>query len=150
MIVKSLHQTGKEEETKDGMDISMCMIDKKKKALQYAGAYNSIYILRNGELIEASADRMPVGFHDKMDVPFTTQNIPLQKGDVIYMFSDGYVSQFGGEAGKKFMAKRFKELITSISQLTMEEQKQKLDDAIESWRGPLDQVDDLLVLGFKF
>jgi len=149
LVVKSLHQSGKSEETKDGMDISLCMIDKDSGNIQFAGAFNSLFLIRNKELQEANADRMPVGFHDKLDVPFTNTQLDIQKGDNIYIFSDGYIDQFGGENGKKFMAKKFKQLLVSIQDQSMERQRETLDNTITDWRGELDQVDDIMVIGLK-
>ena len=149
LIVKSLHQSGKQEETKDGMDITLCMIDKENWNLQFAGAFNPLYLIRNGEIIEGPADRMPVGFHDKLEVPFTNTELPIQAGDTLYVFSDGYVDQFGGENGKKFMAKRFKQLLLDIQDKPMDTQRDILDTNIIDWRGELDQVDDILVIGMR-
>jgi serine phosphatase RsbU (regulator of sigma subunit)/tetratricopeptide (TPR) repeat protein len=149
LIIKSLHQSGKLEEAKDGMDISLCMIDKEKDILQYAGAFNPLYLIRKGELQEANADHMPVGFHDKLDVPFSNTEIKLQKDDTLYIFSDGYVDQFGGESGKKFMAKKFKQLLLGMQNLSMDQQKEHLDKTIIDWRGELDQVDDIMVIGLR-
>jgi serine phosphatase RsbU (regulator of sigma subunit) len=149
LIVKSLHQSGSQGETKDGMDIALCMIDKDKNEVQYAGAFNSMYLIRGEELIEGPADRMPVGFHDKLGVPFTNTVLQLQKGDSLYIFSDGYIDQFGGENGKKFMAKKFKQLLLGLQDKAMEEQREILDRTTIEWRGELDQVDDVLVIGMR-
>ncbi len=149
LIIKSLHQSGKIEEAKDGMDLALCIVDKDTEMVQFAGAFNPLYLVRNGELLETSADRMPVGFHDKLDVPFKNNEIKLLKGDTFYIFSDGYVDQFGGENGKKFMAKKFKQLLVSMQQLSMEKQKDILDKNITDWRGELDQVDDIMILGLR-
>lgn len=149
-VIKSLHQSGKQEETKDGMDISLCVIDRDNNRIDFAGAFNPMYLVRNGEIIETGADRMPVGFHDKIDVPFTNHEITFMKGDTIYIFSDGYVDQFGGDNGKKFMAKRFKTLLLGMNEQPMEKQRDILDQTILEWRGDLDQIDDVMVLGVKF
>jgi serine phosphatase RsbU (regulator of sigma subunit) len=149
LIVKSLHQSGKSEETKDGMDISMIMIDKDTSTVQFAGAFNSLYLIRGTELQEANADRMPVGYHDKLDIPFTNSELQLQKGDSLYIFSDGYIDQFGGENGKKFMAKKFKQLLLNMQDKPMDTQRELLDKNIIDWRGELDQIDDILVMGVK-
>ncbi len=149
LVIKSLHQSGGSEETKDGMDMALCMIDKNLKRVQFAGAFNPLYLVRGSELIEGPADRMPVGFHDRLTNNFNNTEIPLQAGDTLYIFSDGYVDQFGGENGKKFMAKRFKQLLIDIHEKSMEEQKQILDTTITEWRGELDQVDDILVIGLR-
>jgi serine phosphatase RsbU (regulator of sigma subunit) len=149
LVIKSLHQSGSVEETKDGMDMALCVFDSDLKRVQFAGAFNPLYLVRGNELIEGPADRMPVGFHDKQTTSFTNTEIPLQPGDTLYIFSDGYVDQFGGENGKKFMAKRFKQLLIDIHDKAMEEQKQILDTTITEWRGELDQVDDILVIGMR-
>lgn len=149
LVIKSLHQSGSVEETKDGMDMALCVFDSDLKRVQFAGAFNPLYLVRGNELIEGPADRMPVGFHDKQTTNFTNTEIPLQPGDTLYIFSDGYVDQFGGENGKKFMAKRFKQLLIDIHDKAMEEQKQILDVTITEWRGELDQVDDILVIGMR-
>jgi serine phosphatase RsbU (regulator of sigma subunit)/uncharacterized protein HemY len=149
LIIKSLHQSGSPEQTKDGMDMALCMIDKDLKHVQFSGAFNSLYIVRGNELIEGQADRMPVGFHDKLTNNFSFQEFELQSDDNLYIFTDGYVDQFGGENGKKFMAKRFKQLLVDIHEKTMDEQKQLLDKTITDWRGELDQVDDILVIGLR-
>ncbi|MEJ5264711.1 MAG: tetratricopeptide repeat protein [Bacteroidales bacterium] len=149
LVIKSLHQSGSVEETKDGMDMALCVFDSDLKRVQFAGAFNPLYLVRGNELIEGPADRMPVGFHDKQTTNFTNTEIPLQPGDTLYIFSDGYVDQFGGENGKKFMAKRFKQLLIDIHDKSMEEQKQILDVTITEWRGELDQVDDILVIGMR-
>ena len=149
LIVKSLHQSGKSEETKDGMDISMIMIDKDTSTVQYSGAFNSLYLIRENELIETNADRMPVGFHDKLNISFTTNELHIEKGDSLYIFTDGYIDQFGGENGKKFMAKKFKQLLLNMKDNSMETQRELLDKNIIEWRGELDQIDDILVMGVR-
>ena len=148
-IVVSLHQTGQEGGSKDGMDISFCIFEKDNSKLQFAGAFNSGYIIRNGEIIEANADRMPIGFHDRVGEPFTNHEIELQKGDTIYILSDGYIDQFGGENRKKFMARRFKNLLVDIQTQTMAQQKDFLHKTLIDWRGELDQVDDIMVIGMR-
>jgi serine phosphatase RsbU (regulator of sigma subunit)/Tfp pilus assembly protein PilF len=135
-----------EEEVKDGMDIALCCLDGNK--LQYAGAHNPLWIVRNGELIETKANKQPIGQFDNPE-PFTTHTFDLEKGDVIYLFSDGYVDQFGGEKGKKFKARAFRELLVSIQSKSMEEQKSIVDKTFETWRGSLEQIDDVCVIGVK-
>lgn len=135
-------------ETKDGMDIALCVIDHKKQILQYSGAYNPLYMIRNNELTEMKADRMPIGIFEKSK-PFNNTEISLQKGDQFYIFSDGYVDQFGGENLEKFKSKRLKEFLLSIHQKPMSEQKELLDKRIKDWMGNNEQIDDILILGFK-
>ena len=149
-IIESLQQTGRVDEAKDGMDIAICILDLDTKKLQYSGAFNPLFLIRGGELEEYRADRMPIGIHDYVDVGFTTYDIEVEKDDVIYIFSDGYASQFGGKAGKKFMSSRMKKLLTEISGEPLPMQKDILNEKIEAWMGTeYDQVDDILVIGFK-
>jgi serine phosphatase RsbU (regulator of sigma subunit) len=149
-IIKSLQQTGKVDEAKDGMDIAICILDLDTKKVQYSGAFNPMFLVREGELEEYRADRMPIGIHDYVDVGFTSYDIDVQKDDIIYIFSDGYASQFGGKMGKKFMSSRMKKLLLEISGEPMDEQKKILNEKIEAWMGTqYDQVDDILVIGFK-
>lgn len=136
------------ETVKDGMDMGICCIDKKTNVLQYAGANNPLYLVRNGELIEIKADKQPIGKFDYRTA-FTNHEIELEKGDAIYVFSDGYADQFGGPKGKKFMYKPFKRLITSIAELSVSEQKEKLSAAFEEWKGDLEQIDDVCVFGVR-
>lgn len=135
-----------EEEVKDGMDIALCSLE--GKTLQYAGAHNPLWIIRNGEVIETKANKQPIG---KFDNPtdYTTHTFQLEEGDTIYIFSDGYVDQFGGEKGKKFKARPLKELLVSIQDKSMEEQKSIIDNAFEKWKGDLEQVDDVCVIGVR-
>ena len=135
-----------EEDVKDGMDIALCAISGNE--LEYAGANNPLWRIRNGEILETKADKQPIGKFD-LAKPFTTHNFSLEKGDTIYVFSDGYVDQFGGEKGKKFKTKAFRSLLLGIQDKPMEEQKKLIDDAFENWRGELEQIDDVCVIGVK-
>jgi serine phosphatase RsbU (regulator of sigma subunit)/tetratricopeptide (TPR) repeat protein len=135
-----------EEEVKDGMDIAICSLEGNK--LQYAGAHNPLWIIRNGTIIETKANKLPIGQFDNPE-PYTTHSFDLEKGDAIYIFSDGYVDQFGGEKGKKFKSIAFRELLLSIQDKAMEEQKTIIDESFESWRGDLEQIDDVCVIGVK-
>lgn len=105
-----------------------------------------MYLVRKGQLTEYKGDKMPVGAHLK-EVKFSLHEIDLERGDNIYIFSDGYVDQFGGDEGKKFMAKPFKDLLTSVYGKSMPEQQQVLEDTLDKWQAALDQVDDILVIG---
>ena len=135
-----------EEEVKDGMDIALCSI--KENKLKYAGAHNPLWIVRDGQIIETKANKQPIGKFDNPQ-PYNTHTIDLQKGDAIYLFSDGYADQFGGEKGKKFKAKAFKELLISIQEKSMEEQKSIIDETFENWKGNLEQLDDVCVIGLR-
>ncbi len=149
-VSETLHHGHEESNAKDGMDLSLCTIDFKTLELEYAGAYNPLYLIRNGELIQTKADKFPIGlFLGEEKKKFTNHTIQLQKGDSVYIFSDGYADQFGGPNGKKFMANHFRNLLLDIHKKPVEQQKIILDKTIEEWRGPLDQVDDILVIGLK-
>jgi serine phosphatase RsbU (regulator of sigma subunit) len=146
-IISTLYQMGKDGETRDGMDMSIIVFLRNTRTLMFAGAYNPLYLIRKGELIEHKADKMPVGVHPKEKVPFTLHNIKLEAGDNLYIFSDGYVSQFGGPDGRKFMAKPFKELLVKIYGKSIQDQKTILEDTMDKWQNAYDQVDDILVIG---
>jgi len=148
-IIKALRQTGKKYETHDGIDIALCILDSGKKTLQYSGANNPLYFIRNDELAEIKADRMPVGIHVRMNQKFTNHVIQLEKGDSIYLFSDGYPDQFGGPEGVKFRYKKFKQLLLSIHDKPMKKQKAILDKTMQEWQGNFEQIDDMLILGFR-
>ena len=149
-VIESLKQTGKVDEAKDGMDIAVCILDLETNHLQFSGAFNPMFLVHDGVLEEYRADRMPIGIFDLVNVGFTTYDVDVQKGDIVYIFSDGYASQFGGKNGKKFMSSRFKKLLEEVSPEPMPRQKELLDDRIDSWMGTeYNQVDDILVIGFK-
>lgn len=148
-ITTTLSQTGKDGEARDGMDISVCVFIKNTHSLMFAGAYNPLYIVRKGELIEFKGNKMPVGIHPKDNEQFTLHHIILESGDNLYIFSDGYVSQFGGPDGRKFLAKPFKELLVSLYGKPMVEQQSILEDTMDKWQNAHDQVDDILVIGIS-
>jgi len=155
-VILSLRQTGEADETKEGMDIALCIIDKENLGLQYAGAYNPLYLIRNKELIEIKADIMPIGISSEAGKSFTNHELPLQKDDALYMFSDGYVDQYGGDEGKKFMTTRFKQLLLDIQDKIMFDQKETLDQILNEWMGftgkykeKYEQIDDIIVMGIK-
>jgi len=135
-----------DEDVKDGMDIALCSIEGNK--LLYAGAHNPLWIIRNGIVLETKANKQPIGQFRK-SAPFNTHAFDLQKGDTIYLFSDGYKDQFGGEKGKKFKTKAFRELLISIQEKTMEDQKTFIDDVFEKWKGDLEQIDDVCIIGVR-
>jgi serine phosphatase RsbU (regulator of sigma subunit) len=148
-VQRALHQKGASEEAKDGMDIELCVIDRSKKTIQYSGAYNSLYLIRNGELIEYQADRMPIGIFDLSGKSFTSQDISYLTGDIIYMFSDGYADQFGGPNSKKFKYSALKELLIKIYGLPLKEQKKRLESEFLKWKGENPQTDDVLIMGLR-
>ncbi len=147
-VVTALRQRGLETESKDGMDIAVCSYNKKLKRLSFSGANNPLYLVRNKELLPTRGNRMPVAIHVKMD-EFTKHEIPIEPGDSLYMFSDGYADQFGGPEGKKFKSKKFKQLLVDIQDEDMITQKEILNKTITEWRGEHEQIDDIVVLGFK-
>jgi serine phosphatase RsbU (regulator of sigma subunit)/Tfp pilus assembly protein PilF len=149
-IITVLNPEGSEEESKDGMDCVLCAYDIETKQLQYAAANNSFYIIRNNSLMVQQADKMPVGkFHDEENIPFNLRNVQLQKGDLLYIFTDGFADQFGGPKGKKFKYKQLEALLIANAGLGMNEQKNILEETINSWKNGYEQVDDILVMGIK-
>lgn len=147
-ISKSLHNNT-ESSTKDGMDLALCCYNKETKELQYAGAYNPLYIVRDGELIQIKADKFAIGSFDVNQKKYKNHVVQLKENDHVYVFSDGYADQFGGPAGKKFMYHQFRELLLKLQGNNMKDQKQILDVTMKEWKGDLDQVDDILVIGMK-
>ncbi len=163
-----------EREVKDGMDISLCLLDLKKNELKWAGANNPLWILRKSttdvesfstnpndekittenkelvshEIIELKPDKQPIGATEK-PAPFTTQTVKLMKGDILYMSTDGYADQFGGNKGKKFKDSNMKKFLLEICTQPMDKQSKLLDEQIEIWKGSLEQVDDICVAGVR-
>lgn len=170
-IINAMGQKGISGEQRDGMDMALVSFDPKERILDYAGAYNSLYLVRhknnpppeleetgilapdqeNGSflLYEIPADKMPIAHFDRMN-KFRNHAIPVHAGDTVYMFTDGFADQFGGPRGKKFMYKPFKRLLLRISQNPMEEQRQILSDTLDEWMGDIAQVDDICVMGLRF
>jgi PAS domain S-box-containing protein len=147
-IISSLRQTGAENESKDGMDMVLCCINKDTLELTYASAYNVFYIISEGELFCSTADKMPVGFHFNMP-QFKEHKVQLKKGDVVYTFTDGYADQFGGPNKKKFKYKQLEQLLIDIHQKPLPEQSVILNNTLQSWKGELEQIDDVLMIGIK-
>ena len=149
-VMKALNQTGGNNDQKDGMDIALCIINTSTNELQYAGAYNPLYIIRNKKLNEIKGDRMPIGIHAVEESPFNNHYFQLKANDQLYLFTDGYVDQFGGPEQKKFKYRRLKKLLVDISEKPMFKQYQILHDTFYDWKDEFDQIDDVLVLGFKY
>ena len=168
LVEDTLHQKNKSE-VKDGMDLALCAVDFNQNLLEYAGANNPLYFIRkkgkrlrsaeNGEikpalenetyaLFEIKADKQPIGAYDGRK-NFTNHTIELMPGDGIYVFSDGFADQFGGKDGKKFKYKPFKKLLLDIFEEPMSRQKSRLNDTIENWKGSIEQVDDICIIGVK-
>ncbi len=164
-IISALQQKNVNTQRKDGIDMSLCIWNKKKNELVYAGANNPIYVVRNKSmlkpetelkeentdfgLIEYAPDKMPVGAHTDELKAFNQTLVQLEKGDMIYSFTDGYADQFGGKSGKKYKYKQFRQYLLSLSSIPANEQKQKLDEEFESWKGELEQIDDVCVIGVR-
>lgn len=143
-------RAGKGEVIRDGMDMTMCAIDFSTYAVNFAGANNPIFIVRDGVIGEVKADKQPVsGSTDEIKKPFTNHVLQFKKSDLIYLFTDGYADQFGGPKGKKFKYKPFQELLLRNSKLPMHEQKIALEKAFSDWKGDLEQIDDVLVIGIR-
>jgi serine phosphatase RsbU (regulator of sigma subunit) len=132
----------------DGMDIGICVVDRGKRKIQFAGAFFPLYIIRDNRLIEFKGDKLILG-ETPEGVSFTNNEIALMDDDMVYLFSDGYVDQFGGSANKKFMYRRFRYLLMTIYRFPVEDQKSVLEENIKAWMGDTSQVDDILVMGFK-
>ncbi len=149
-IINALHQSGKSGESRDGMDISLCILEEEYSKLQFAGANNPLYLIRNNELQEIKADKMPIGYYEKQN-SFKNNEIQVEKEDILYLFTDGYADQFGGPtpSGKKFKYKAFKQLLLDNSNKPMLEQKNVLEDSFEAWKGKLNQIDDICIVGLK-
>ncbi|MCB9224810.1 MAG: SpoIIE family protein phosphatase [Crocinitomicaceae bacterium] len=152
-VVQSLSQEADEDAAQDGMDMSICSIDTKSGEVIFSGAMNPAYVIQNGEFKELSANLRGIGGvlrrKRKSEISFEEETIQLNKGDVVYLFSDGYMDQFGGTDKEKFNIGRFRELLLNIYSLPAEEQRQKISDEINSWKGVNHQVDDMLVIGAK-
>ncbi len=155
-VIMSLHQTGKFGESKDGMDIAICVLDEQTLQMQFAAANSQVYILRKTEnneppkFLELKGDRMPIGIGMNSNRPFTQQELDLSKGDAIYLLTDGYQDQFGGKDGQKFLAKNIRNLLTSIFNEPLENQREILEKTLTDWKGYLySQVDDILVFGVR-
>jgi serine phosphatase RsbU (regulator of sigma subunit) len=162
-IISALKQEDSFETTKDGMDIALCSVDITKKKLWFSGANNPLFVIRksdNGyEIIEIKGDKMPIGIHTRME-NFTNYEIDIRKGDTIYLFSDGFLDQFGGPDGRKFMMPRFKQMLLDNQSLDMSSQKVAFNNALEEWiNHPLEnptehyssfgQIDDIILMGVK-
>jgi serine phosphatase RsbU (regulator of sigma subunit) len=149
-VITTLNENKTEGSIKDGMDMSLCILDLKARKAQFAGANNPMYLIRNQKLIKYKADHFPIGaFEGTKPQLFTNNEIDLAENDCLYLFSDGYADQFGGPDDKKFMYKRFEELLVEVHAKPMEKQKEILTARFLEWKGDDDQVDDILVMGIR-
>jgi serine phosphatase RsbU (regulator of sigma subunit)/tetratricopeptide (TPR) repeat protein len=149
-IINLLHQNVDDIRSRDGMDIALCVYDKKQATLQFAGAHNPLYLVRNGQLIVYKADRMPIGIYTIIDKSFSSKTIDVEPGDIAFIFSDGFADQFGGPDVQKYKSNQFKHLLENIAQLPLDKQKVAIQNAFYDWKGENEQVDDILIIGMKF
>jgi serine phosphatase RsbU (regulator of sigma subunit) len=147
-IARTLKQEGKIGEQKDGIDMALMIYDTATRKLEFSGANNPLYIVRNGEMLEYKGNNMPVAYYEKMS-DFTRFTIEMKQGDRVYMFTDGFPDQFGGPQGKKFKYRPFKDLLLEIHERPMEEQQRILSLIFDEWKGDLSQIDDVLVIGLR-
>jgi len=152
-LIKALNPEGSDTESKDGMDCVLCSFDMKKGTLNLACANNPVWIIPSAAgvngVVEITPDKMPVGVQYGEQKPFTLKTAPIEKGDCIYLFTDGYADQFGGAKGKKFKYKQLQELIVANANKPMAEQRRILSETFEEWKGDLEQVDDVLIIGIR-
>ncbi|MFO8066641.1 MAG: SpoIIE family protein phosphatase, partial [Bacteroidales bacterium] len=148
-VMKSLRQEDEDSESRDGMDISLVIFHQDKNIIEFAGANNPLYVIRNGEIIEVPCDKMPIGIHRRADRNFTNHMVEVEKDDMLFMFSDGYKDQFGGPDGKKFMSKNFKQILIDVHQKPVKEQEEILKKTIIDWTGSYDRIDDIIVMGIR-
>lgn len=146
---EALNKNQENNTVRDGMDLALCSLNLDTLELEYAGANNPLYIIRDGELTQVKADKIAIGAFEAGTRNYTNHKIKLQKGDSIYVFSDGFADQFGGINGKKFMYRQFRELLLGLKNKNMDQQKGVVQDAIEKWKGNYEQVDDILVIGVR-
>ena len=149
VVITSLHQTGSRNEAQDGIEIALCVIDLKKKSMEYSGANRPLYLVRDGAIEHIRPNRMPIGIYEQEPVPFTNHSIKLKKGDSIYLFSDGYLDQLGGPLRKTYRAINFRKLLLEIQDRPMGEQKVILMEKMAAWQGEVEQIDDVLVMGIR-
>ncbi len=150
-VQAALKQGSNVVDTSDGMDVAICCVDSENTTLEYAGAYRPLFVVNKDKFNKIDADKNPIGGSQlDADRLFKSHTIKLQKGDTVYMASDGYADQFGGEKGKKFMVKRFNELLLAMQSESMHDQQKTLDSTFENWRGAHQQIDDILVIGIRF
>jgi serine phosphatase RsbU (regulator of sigma subunit) len=149
-IIRSMSHKDEAEQAKDGMDLALVVIDPQLDMLEFAGAYNPMILVRNNELIEYKGDKMPVGKHIVEEVPFSNNKVVLEDKDMIYLYSDGFPDQFGGEKGGKYKARPFKNFLTRISNEAVKKQVSMLEAELKDWMGEEPQVDDILIIGIRY
>jgi PAS domain S-box-containing protein len=147
-VINALHQSQEKLEGKDGMDIALCVFDFERMSLQYSGANNPVYVIREQELIILPADKMPIGISGEKR-PFSNMDVPLRKGDMVYLFSDGFADQFGGSDDKKFLVKNFKQMLIDVSDYALDKQKFLIEKRLLDWQGDYEQIDDIMIIGIR-
>lgn len=148
-VINTMEQS-EENASRDGMDIAFCAINHQTNVIEYAGAFNPLCLIRNGELKEVKANRMPIGsYFGKIDRKYTNHKVQLKTGDTFYIYSDGFQDQIGGKGDRKYTSRKFKNLLKEIHDQTPEHQVETLENEIEAWRGSEDQLDDMLIMGVK-
>jgi phosphoserine phosphatase RsbU/P len=148
-LISTLGQNQEVAKIKDGIEGSIISYNSSKMTLNYSGAFNPLLYVHNNEMKKINGDRVPIGYYEKVN-SFTMKTINIEKGDTIYLFSDGFIDQFGGPEKRKIMTNKFMEILHSIHKLHMDGQKSYLNDFITSWRGEMEQTDDILVVGIRF
>jgi len=150
-VISTLHQRSDSNDVLDGMDLALASYIPAENVIEFAGAFNPLYLVRNGEILVTKADKASIGRSSlNIEIEYANQKLEVKSGDTVYLFSDGYADQFGGEMMKKFKYKNLKELILKIQDQSMEDQRTILDQTIETWKGDLEQLDDILVVGRRF
>jgi len=148
-VMKALHQTGEKAEAKDSIDIGLCIIDGESQRLQFSGANRPLMRIRNGESEEFKPDKMTIGLAPVHERPFTNVVIDTRPGDTFYLFTDGFSDQFSELTDKKFKQKQLKKAIESVAGFPLSRQKEYLEDTFFEWKGNVQQIDDVLVFGFR-
>ncbi len=148
-IIRALHQSDKSADIKDGINMSICVVHTAKRILYFSGAVNGLYRFTNNKLEEYKGIKMPIGYSYMDDLKFKTTTIPYDQNDMIYLFSDGYIDQFGGPTTKKFGTKAFKNLLYSVNEQILAKQKQILSQSFDDWKNNHEQLDDVLIIGIR-
>ncbi len=148
-VIHTFSRAGKKAEAMDGMDIAVISYEPRDQVLQYAGALNPVFVIRDGAIHELTADRMPVGYYSGTVIPFANIEMAIQPDDSVYLFSDGYVDQFGWRTDTKYKMKNFRRLLLDIQQVPMRAQKVLLENELDNWKGEMEQLDDIMVIGLQ-